>query len=163
MGPRLQLIPQVRAERSWRGTLRFPGARLPERTRRCRSGQEGIGGGFRQTPALRGPSAPGTSCRAGMLPEPDLEGSRDPRARRGLGPRKGLLPASKLCTGPVVAPSTARVRSTCRRSPPGPAAESVALEESRRGEVCSLRAEQEFPAFPCSQQGRFRPGAAEPR
>lgn len=102
-----------------------------------------------------------------MLPERDLEGSRDPRVRRGLGPRKGLLLASKLCTGRVVAPSTPRGGSTRRRSPPGPAAWSRGIcgpggEPVRRGSVRS-EPSRHFPAFSCFQQGRFRPGAAEPR
>lgn len=173
MGPRFPRITLVRAERSWRGTLphfaspaldsqRAQGARGKLRLRagghrRGLSADSGAQGALGSWNRLQ---------RAGILPEPDLEGSRDPRAPCSLGPGKGLLPVSKLCTGRVVGPSTGRARSTRGRSPPGPPlglAESVALEESRRGRVRSLRVQQAFPASPCSQQGRFRPGAAEPR
>lgn len=85
LGPRLPRITQVRAERSWRGSLpHFASPALDSQSAQGARGklQLRTGGHRRGLSAYSGAQGALGSWnrlqRAGMLPEPDLEGSRNP-------------------------------------------------------------------------------------
>lgn len=70
---------------------------------------------------------------------------------------------SRNCALPRLPRGPTRLAGALHPGPLPGLSESVALEESWRGDVWPLQAEKEFPAFPCSLQVRFWPGAVEPR
>lgn len=72
------------------------------------------------------------------------------------GPQSCALPLTAIFTA-------GRLAGALHPGPPPGLTASVALEESWRSRVRPIRFQQGFPVFSCSQQGGFRPGAAEPR
>lgn len=94
----------------------------------CSPGKEGVREGSRQTPELGGAFGSWNWLqRSGVLSEPDLEGSRSPRASSGVGRKKGLFSASKLCVALLAAPSTAGAHPARPHFPPGPAATTLGV------------------------------------
>lgn len=133
----------------------------------CSPGKEGVREGSRQTPELGGPSAPGTGCRdqgCSLSRTWREAGAREPAVawdgkRVCSRPRSCALPCWPR--HPLRGPT--RLARTFHPGPPPRLSECVVLEEWWRGGVCPLQAGKGFPAFPCSQQGRFWPEATEPR